>query len=434
MKRAADAVRIALLGHGNVGAETARALSGRAEELAARVGAPVQLAGVAVRGPRSLPGIDDALVTTDAEALVTRGDIDVVVELIGGVEPARTLVAAAMEAGASVVTANKALIASEGVDLHRIARKQGVGLAYEAAVAGAVPLLRPLNQSLVGDRVRRVTGIVNGTTNYILDRMSASGGTFQGALHEAQRLGYAEADPTADVTGADAAAKMAILARLAFDAEVPVGDVHYEGITHIGPGDIAHAAANGCVIKLVGVCDRTPDGVSARVHPMLIPLEHPLAGVRGVYNGILVEAEAAGELMFHGHGAGGLATSSAVLGDIVELSRDRVAGRVAPPAGFSRILPLRPMAEVANQHHLSMLVTDESGVLSQVCAVFAQHGVSLETVRQEGLGAEAQLVVATHQATDAALAEVIAQLKTLPTVRGITRSIRILQTRKEPVG
>jgi homoserine dehydrogenase len=431
MKRATEVVRVALLGHGTVGAETARALIGRADELAARIGAPIDLAGVAVRSPRALPGIDGALVTTDAEALVSRGDIDVVVELIGGVEPARSLVVTAMEAGASVVTANKALIAKDGGDLHRIARKQGVGLAYEAAVAAAVPLLRPLRQSLVGDRVRRVTGIVNGTTNFILDRMAASGGTFQGSLHEAQRLGYAEADPTADVSGADAAAKMAILARLAFDTELPAESVHFEGITHIGPGDIAQAAADGYVIKLVGICDRTTDGVNARVHPMLIPLEHPLAGVRGAYNGILVEADAAGELMFHGAGAGGRATSSAVLGDIVELCRERVAGTAAP-AAFSQVLPLRPVAQVVGRHHISMLVTDEPGVLSEVSAVFARHGVSLETVRQEGLGAEARLVLATHRATAAALAEVIAHLKSLPSVRGITRSIRILEPWKEP--
>ncbi|KKD07534.1 MULTISPECIES: homoserine dehydrogenase [unclassified Streptomyces] len=432
MKRTTGALRVALLGHGTVGAETARALTGRTAELAARIGTPVELAGIALRRPRTLPGIDSSLITTDAQALVSRGDIDVVVELIGGVEPARSLVVAAMEAGASVVTANKALIASEGVDLHRIARKQGVGLAYEAAVAGAVPVLRPLRQSLAGDRLRRVTGIVNGTTNFILDRMTGSGGTFQGALHEAQRLGYAEADPTADVCGADAAAKMAIVARLAFDTELPFDDVHFEGITHIGPGDIAHAEANGCVIKLVGICDRTPDGVNARVHPMLIPRDHPLAGVRDANNGILVEAEAAGELMFHGAGAGGLATSSAVLGDLVELCRDRVAGTGTAPADFSQVLPVRPVAQVAARYHVSMFVTDEPGVLSQVSAVFAEHGVSLETVRQEGLGAEAELALVTHRATDAAVTEVLARLRRHPSTRGVIRSIRLLDSRKGP--
>jgi homoserine dehydrogenase len=421
-------LRIALLGHGNVGAETARALTGRNHELAARIGAPVELAGIAVRHPRRLPGIDQRLVTTDAEALVSRGDIDVVVELIGGIEPARSLIVTAMESGAAVVTANKALIAGEGVDLHHIAHKQGVELAYEAAVAGAVPLLRPLRQSLAGDRVRRVTGIVNGTANFVLDRMSTSGGTFQGALREAQRLGYAEADPTADVSGADAAAKMAIIARLAFDTGMSADDVHCEGIAHIGPGDIDHARANRCALKLVGICDRTADGVSARVHPMLISLDHPLAAVRGAYNGILVEAEAAGELMFHGRGAGGLATSSAVLGDLVELCRNRVRGSAGARPMFSRPLSPRPAAQMATRHVVSMLVEDQAGVLSQVSAVFARHGVSLETVRQEGLDTMAQLTVSTHPASDSALAEVFTQLETLPAVGGITRSIRMLES------
>ncbi|MFJ8883925.1 homoserine dehydrogenase [Streptomyces sp. NPDC102402] len=427
-----SAQRIALLGHGTVGAETARALTGRTQELAARIGAPVQLVGVAVRNRRELPGIDRRLVTTDASALVSRGDIDVVIELIGGVEPARSLTVAAMESGAAVVTANKALMARDGVDLHRTAEKHGVELSYEAAVAGAVPLLRPLRQSLAGDRVRRVTGIVNGTANFVLDRMTTSGGTFQGALREAQRLGYAEADPTADVSGADAAAKMAVLTRLAFDTELPVADVHCEGIAHIRPSDIQHARADRCVLKLVGICDRTAEGVCARVHPMLLPLDHPLASVRGAYNGILVEAEAAGELMFHGRGAGGAATSSAVLGDLVEVCRNRVNGTAGRGPAFSARLPVRPHAQVATSHVVSMLVEDRAGVLSRVSAVFARHGVSLGTVRQEGVETMAQLTVSTHPASDAALAAVFAELDGLSSVRGITRSIRRLEREKEP--
>lgn len=430
MKRAA--LRIALLGHGTVGAETARALTERSEELAVRIGAPVELAGVAVRSRRELPGIDRSLVTTDASALVRRGGIDVVIELVGGVEPARSLIVEAMEAGAAVVSANKALMARHGVDLHRVAEKQGVELAYEAAVAGAVPLLGPLRRSLAGDRVRRVTGIVNGTANFVLDRMTASGGTFQGALREAQRLGYAEADPTADVSGADAAAKMAILTRLAFDTELQAADVHCEGIAHIGPGDIQHARENGCVLKLVGICDRTAEGVCARVHPMLLPLDHPLASVRGAYNGILVEAEAAGELMFHGRGAGGAATSSAVLGDLVELCRNRVDGTPGRGPAFSSRLPVRPHTEVVTRHVVSMLVEDRAGVLSQVSAVFARHGVSLGTVRQEGLETMAQLTVSTHPASDQALAAVFAELGGLSAVQGITRSIRSLEREKDP--
>ncbi|MET9800208.1 homoserine dehydrogenase [Streptomyces sp. NPDC006368] len=420
-------LRVAVLGHGAVGSQTVRALTDHNAALAAKIGAPVDIAGIAVRSPRSgVPGVDDRLFTQDAEALVTRGDVDVVVELMGGIEPARSLIVAAMESGASVVSANKALIAEDGVDLHRMAEKQGVDLAYEAAVAGAVPLLRPLRQSLAGDRVLRLMGIVNGTTNFILDRMTAFGGTFQAALSEAQQLGYAEADPHADVSGADAAAKMAILARLAFDTELAADEVHYEGIEHITAADIAHAASNGSVIKLIGICDRTPDGVSARVHPMLLPAGHTLASVRGSYNGILVEAEAAGELLFHGRGAGGPATSSAVLGDLVEVGRNRVAGLTGahqPPAAY---LPVRTMEHVSNRHHLSMLVTDRPGVLSEITAVFGRHGISLATVRQEGLGAEAQLSVSTHLATDAALAAVLSELRSVDAVREITRSIRML--------
>ncbi|MBT2493599.1 homoserine dehydrogenase [Streptomyces sp. ISL-96] len=419
-------LRIGLLGHGAVGSETARALTARRGELAARIGASIELVGIAVRTPRPGRDTDPDLFTTDAEQLVTRGDLDVVVELMGGIEPARSLIVAAMESGASVVTANKALIADDGADLHRIAHKHGVELAYEAAVAGAVPLLRPLRQSLAGDRVRRLSGVVNGTTNFILDRMAAIGGTFQAALNEAQQLGYAEADPTADVSGADAAAKMTILARLAFDTDLGPGDVHYEGITHIGPADISHAAANDSVIKLIGICDRTADGVSVRVHPMLLPRDHALAGVRGSYNGILVEAEAAGQLMFHGQGAGGLATSSAVLGDLVEVCRNRLTGAVGAHQPPAQLLPVRTMDQVATRHQLSLLVTDRPGVLSEVTAAFGHHGVSLATVRQEGLGSEAQLVVSTHLATDAALAAVVTELNTFESVRGITRSIRMM--------
>lgn len=419
-------LRVALLGFGSVGSEVARMLVSRHDELAARIGAPVEIAGIAVRHRRAAThGLDPALFTLDPAGLVTRGDIDVVIELIGGIEPARSLLLAAMEAGASVVTANKALIARDGSELHQAAHKHGVDLAYEASVAGAVPLLRPLRESLAGDRVHRVAGIVNGTTNYILDRMTSSGGTFVTALAEAQRLGYAEADPAADVKGTDAAAKVAILARLAFGTEVPPDEVHCEGITAITPADIAHAAAENSVIKLLGICDRTEHGVSARVHPVLVPRDHPLAGVTGAYNGVFVEAEAAGELMFHGQGAGGLPTASAVLGDLVGVSRNRAAGtaeRHLPPA---QDLPLIPMEQVSSRHCLSMLVTDRPGVLSDVASVFSRHGVSLVTVRQEVLGAEAVLSVTTDIAADAAISAVIRDLRSLDTVRGINRSIRI---------
>ncbi|MGY1579783.1 homoserine dehydrogenase [Streptomyces sp. MN13] len=419
-------LRVALLGFGSVGSEVARLLVSRRDELAARIGVPVELAGIAVRRPRpETHGLDPALFTLDPARLVARGDIDVVVELIGGIEPAKSLLTSGMEAGASVVTANKALIATDGTELHEIAHKHGVDLAYEAAVAGAVPLLRPLRESLAGDRVHRVAGIVNGTTNYVLDRMTTSGGTFRTALAEAQRLGYAEADPTADVEGHDAAAKVAILARLAFGTRVSLDDVHCEGISAITPADIAHAADENAVIKLLGVAERTDAGVSARVLPALVPADHPLAAVRGAYNGIFVEAEAAGELMFHGQGAGGAPTASAVLGDLVAVCRNRVAGTTEhhqPPTADLRLVP---MDEVGARHCLSMLVTNQPGVLSEVAAAFGAHGVSLVTIRQDVLGAEATLTVTTDTATDAAIGAVVKDLRSLEPVRGLNRGIRI---------
>ncbi|MER5492539.1 homoserine dehydrogenase [Streptomyces sp. NPDC002490] len=420
-------LRVALLGSGSVGSEVARLLTARHEELAARIGAPVELAGIAVRRPRpGAHGPDGTPFTTDPARLVSGGEIDVVVELMGGTEPAKSLLVAGMEAGASVVTANKALIAADGPELHELAQKHGVDLAYEAAVAGAVPLLRPLRESLVGDRVHRVVGIVNGTTNYVLDRMARTGGTFRTALAEAQRLGYAEADPTADVEGHDAAAKVAILARLAFGTRLALDDVHREGISAVTPADVAHAAEENAVIKLLGVCERTEAGVSARVRPVLVPREHPLAGVRGAYNGILVEAEAAGELMFHGQGAGGAPTASAVLGDLVAVCRNRVAGTTdhhRPPVDA---LPPVPMAEVGARRSLSMLVANRPGVLAEVAAAFGAQGVSLVTIRQDVLGAEATLSVTTGTATDAAVGAVVRDLRALESVRGVNRSFPVL--------
>ncbi|WP_181789911.1 homoserine dehydrogenase, partial [Streptomyces phytophilus] len=300
-------LKVALLGCGSVGSEVARIMTANAADLAARIGAPVELAGVAVRRAGvARPGIPDELITTDATALVKRGDLDVVIELIGGLEPARTLITTAFEYGAGVVTGNKALLAEDGTSLHAAAARHGVDLYYEAAVAGAIPLVRPLRESLAGDRVDRVLGILNGTTNFILDRMETSGAGYAEALEEATALGYAEADPTADVEGYDAAAKAAILAGIAFHTRVRLDDVHRQGITEITAADMASAARIGCTVKLLAICERTPDGksVTARVHPAMIPLTHPLASVREAYNAVFVEASAAGQLMFYGPGAG----------------------------------------------------------------------------------------------------------------------------------
>ncbi|KRV49478.1 homoserine dehydrogenase [Wenjunlia vitaminophila] len=421
-------LRVALLGCGVVGSEVARIMATQRDDLAARIGAPVELAGVAVRRPnRSRPGVPPELITADAVELVKRDDIDVAVEVIGGIEPARELITTAMEHGASVVTANKALLAADGAALHAAAVKHGVDLYYEAAVAGAIPLIRPLRESLAGDTVNRVLGIVNGTTNFVLDRMDTTGAGYSEALDEATTLGYAEADPTADVEGFDAAAKAAILAGIAFHTRVTAADVHREGITEVTAADIASAREMGCVVKLLAICERTADGasVTARVHPAMIPLSHPLASVREAYNAVFVEAEAAGRLMFYGPGAGGAPTASAVLGDLVAVCRNKLNGTTGPGESAYARLPVRPMGDVVTRYHVSLDVADRAGVLAQVATVFAEHGVSIDTVRQQVRGGEASLVVVTHRASDAALSGTVAALRRLDTVRGVASIMRV---------
>ena len=424
-------VRVALLGCGVVGTQVARLLTQHADDLAARVGARVELVGVAVRRlgrDRAVTGLAPGLFTTDAEGLVAREDVDVVVEVIGGIEPARTLVLSAMEHGASVVTANKALLAEDGDTLHRAADKHGVDLYYEAAVAGAIPLLRPLRESLAGDTVRRVTGIVNGTTNYILDRMDTAGSGFVESLEEAQSLGYAEADPTADVEGFDAAAKAAILAGIAFHSHVTTADVHREGITEVTASDVASAREMGCVVKLLAICELSADerSVGVRVHPAMLSREHPLASVRAAYNAVFVESDAAGRLMFYGPGAGGAPTASAVLGDLVTVGRHRVQGVRGPGASTYAAREIRPMGETMTRYHISLDVDDRPGVLAQVASVFAEHGVSIETVRQKVHGPDdAELVVVTHAAADGALAATVQGLAALRIVRDVLSVMRV---------
>ncbi|MGJ5832796.1 MULTISPECIES: homoserine dehydrogenase [Streptomyces] len=421
-------LKVALLGCGVVGSEVARIMTTHADDLAARIGAPVELAGVAVRRPSKVrEGIDPALVTTDATALVKRGDIDVVVEVIGGIEPARSLITTAIEHGASVVSANKALLAQDGAALHAVAEEAGKDLYYEAAVAGAIPLIRPLRESLAGDKINRVMGIVNGTTNFILDKMDSTGAGYQEALDEATALGYAEADPTADVEGFDAAAKAAILAGIAFHSRVRLDDVYREGMTEVTAADFASAKNMGCTIKLLAICERAVDGgsVTARVHPAMIPLTHPLASVRGAYNAVFVESDAAGQLMFYGPGAGGSPTASAVLGDLVAVCRNRLAGAIGPGESAYAALRVSPMGEVVTRYHISLDVADKPGVLAQVATVFAEHGVSIDTVRQQGNNGEASLVVVTHRASDASLNGTVEALRNLDTVRGVASIMRV---------
>jgi homoserine dehydrogenase len=399
--------------------------------------------GVAVRRPdkdRSETGVDASLFTTDAHDLVTRADV--VIEVIGGIEPARTLILAAMKHGASVVTANKALLAEDGPRLYQAAQDCDVDLYYEASVAGAIPLLRPLRESLVGDDVHRILGIVNGTTNYVLDKMDTTGAGFADAVEQAQALGYAEADPTADVEGFDAAAKAAILASLAFHTRVGAKDVYREGITDVSAADIKAAREMDCVVKLLAICERMRGddgigskggGISVRVHPAMIPRSHPLAGVREAFNAVFVEAESAGSLMFYGQGAGGNPTASAVLGDVVAVARHKVVGGRGPGELTYQDLPILSMGQALTRYHIRLDVADRPGVLAQVALAFAEHNVSIETVRQQPLSPDphdpdqgrASLVVVTHSASDAALSATVDALAALPTVRGVTSVMRV---------
>lgn len=422
-------LKVALLGCGVVGSQVVRLMREQHDDLAARVGAPLEIAGVAVRrlGRKRDVEVDPALLTTDAASLVTRDDVDIVVEVIGGIEPARSHITAALANGKSVVTANKALLAEDGASLFEAARAGNGDLYFEASVAGAIPLLRPLRESLAGDRVNRVLGIVNGTTNYILDKMDSTGASFTDALEEAQTLGYAEADPTADVEGFDAAAKAAILAGLAFHSRVTAEQVHREGITEITATDVASAKAMGYVIKLLAICARSDDGrsIGVRVHPAMIPRSHPLAGVREAYNAVFVEAESAGQLMFYGKGAGGAPTASAVLGDLVAVARNRLAGARGPDESTYASLPVHPMGETVTRCHVALDVADKPGVLARVAELFAKHDVSIQTVRQEGHGDDAQLVIVTHRATDAALSATMEGLRELDIVRAVASVMRV---------
>ncbi|MFJ2083530.1 homoserine dehydrogenase [Micromonospora chokoriensis] len=432
-------MRLALLGCGTVGQEVVRLLHAQSADLAARVGAPLEIAGIAVRrlgrDRGDLP-VDESLFTTDALGLIKRDDVDVVVEVVGGIEPARGWLVEALRAGKSVVTANKALLAEDGVSLHEAAAEGGGDLYYEASVAGAIPLLRPLRESLHGDRINRVTGIVNGTTNFILSAMDATGAGFAEALEEATALGYAEADPTADVEGFDAAAKAAILASLAFHTRVGAADVHREGITEVTAADMASAQAMGCTIKLLCIAARGVDStgretVSVRVHPAMIPRSHPLASVGDAFNAVFVEADAAGQLMFYGRGAGGAPTASAVLGDVVAVSRNRLAGVRAASESAYADLSVRPMGEALTRYHVSLDVADRPGVLAAVAGVFARHDVSIATVRQGSAGGapgrdgDAELVIVTHVAPDAALAATVGELRGLDIVRSVTSVLRV---------
>ena len=431
-------LRIALLGAGSVGSQVARLLLEHGDELASRVGAGLELVGVAVRdvdAPRDT-AIPRELLTTDAQTLIQSADI--VIELMGGIEPAREYILLAINSGADVVTGNKALLATHGPELFAAADQVGAQLYYEAAAGGAIPIIRPLRDSLAGDRVNRVMGIVNGTTNFILDRMDVEGDTFENALAIATELGYAEADPTADVEGYDAAQKAAILASLAFHTAVPVESVHREGMTTVTAAQVTAAQKAGYVVKLLAICERLVDpetgieGVVARVHPALISARHPLAAVHEAKNAVFVQAEAAGDLMFYGAGAGGVETASAVLGDLVSAARRHVAGGPGVGESTHANLPVLGIGAVTTRYQLTLIVTDKPGVLAQIAGLFSEHGVSVEAVQQTVAGTRsgdesltATLVIVTHEATEAALAATVAAVSSNDAVVRVESVLRV---------
>jgi homoserine dehydrogenase len=429
-------LRIALLGAGSVGSQVARLIIENKAELAARVGAELELAGVFVRDKKTVRDYEFPadLLTTESDALILGADI--VIEVMGGIEPARTLILQALNSGSDVITANKALLASHGTELFDAAEQVGAQLYFEAAVAGAIPIIRPLRESLAGDKVKRIMGIVNGSTNYILDRMDSAGLTLEQAMTEATNLGYLEADPSLDVEGYDAAQKAAILASLAFHTEVPLEKVYREGITKITREQMAAAKRDGYVIKLLAICESIQadgvnggEGISVRVYPAMVPLEHPLASVRGAFNAVFVEAEAAGSLMFYGAGAGGVQTASAVMGDLVSAAKRHVAGGPGLADSVHADLEVLPISRIKTRYQITLEVSDQPGVLAQIANVFAKHNVSIETVEQSAKMIEAETVawleIGTHRASDKDLAAVVAELSNSESVEQITSVIRV---------
>ncbi len=417
---------VGLLGCGTVGAGVVRLLTEHSDEIAARLGARLVVGPVAVRNTARQRDVTVDRLTNDPMAVATAEDVDIVVEVMGGIEPARGLISAALELGKPVVTANKELVATLGGELFALAHDKGTRLEYEAAVAGGIPIIKPMRESLAGDRVRKVLGILNGTTNYILTKMTEDGVDFGEALAEAQRLGYAERDPAADIEGYDAASKAAILASIAFDARVVAGDVFREGITRVTSTDIAHARRMGYVIKLLAIAERDGDGqIGVRVHPALIPADHPLASVRESFNAVFVEAEAVGDLMFYGRGAGSLPTASAVVGDIVTVARALLSGE--RPANGAPLVAgrMRPFDETTVQYYILLDVADEAGVLAAVASTFGEHAVSIKSVWQEGTGDLAQLLLITHAARERDVQATLQGLRVLPAVRDVASVMRV---------
>ncbi|MBM3673578.1 MAG: homoserine dehydrogenase [Actinobacteria bacterium] len=425
---AEDVVKVGLLGCGNVGAALVRLIAEHGDTIEARTGVRLEVARVAVRNlarERDVP-LPASAFTHDGTEVATASDVDVVVEVIGGIEPARELIVEALKAGKPVVTANKELLANVGKELFETAEGAGVDLLFEASVAGGIPLLRPLRESLAGDRIRRVMGIVNGTTNYILTRMAESGASFHDALAEAQTLGFAERDPTADVEGFDAAAKVAIIASIAFGARVVAGDVYREGISELTDSDIVSAQELGYVVKLLAVAEEGPSGIAVRVHPTMVPRTHPLASVRESFNAVFIEADAAGELMLYGRGAGGGPTASAVLGDLIDASKNLASGARGATIGVLARKPIVPIDEVESQFYLQLEVADRPGVLAAIAEQFGTHAVSIRSMQQMGIGDDARLVFVTHLAREADLRATVHALRDVDAVHRVGSVLRVL--------
>ena len=426
--RMADVVRVGVLGCGNVGAPLIELLQRRADDIAARTGVHLEVTKVAVRSASrerdvALPA---GVLTTDAGEVVGAADVDIVVEVIGGIEPARELIMSALAAGKPVVTANKELLANFGAELFAAAENAGVDLLFEAAVAGGIPLIRPLRESLVGERITRVMGIVNGTTNYILTKMTEEGADYGDALAEAQRLGFAERDPTADVEGFDAGAKAAIIASIAFGVRVVAGDVYHEGISSITAADIAFARRLGYVVKLLAIAEQVGDAIGVRVHPAMVPVAHPLAAVRESYNAVFIEGEAVGNLMFYGRGAGGSPTASAVLGDLIDAANNLKRGSSASIGSLAKA-QLSPIDDACSEYYLNLEVADRPGVLAAVAGVFAKHDVSIRSMEQEGLGDEARLIFITHTAREADVQATLHDLRELDVVDRVGTLLRVIE-------
>jgi homoserine dehydrogenase len=421
-------VRVGILGCGNVGAALVGLLESNADLITRRSGVRLEVTHVAVQNLTKERDVEFSagVLTNDAGSVVSAPDVDVIVEVIGGVEPARSLILTALKAGKPVVTANKELLANVGQELFEVAAASGVDLLFEASVAGGIPLIRPLRESLAGERIRRVTGIVNGTTNYVLTRMTEERCSFASAVAEAQELGYAERDPTADIDGFDAAAKAAIIASIAFGARVVAGDVSREGITHITSEDIAAAAELGYVVKLLAVCEEHDGTVSVRVHPAMVPDAHPLASVRGSFNAVFIEGEAVGQLMLLGRGAGGGPTASAVLGDLIDAAKNLHSGARGATVGTLERRPIRPIDETSSQFYISLEAADEPGVLATIAGVFGRHEVSIQSMQQDGQGDDARLIFVTHLALESALSSTIRAVRDLPAVKRVGSVLRVV--------